>query len=127
MLGEKIPQTRREFSESVTDSAAENLVELRNATFVTLEVLSQVESTIFQLRDIGMHSALYDLVMLCRFPSHRPFVGVAKTLKQAGLISSVGGVYHVEQSVRCIVLAMSYGEGIDMRFRSALHNERQTI
>ena len=110
---------RLELDDCKKDLPASDAVRLKNGCVVAAALLDQVERTILQLDHSGTRCALYDLVMLCRFSSHKPFGAAAKRLVECGLIEGATGSYHVTPGVRTIVLAMSSGDGLDVTFRPA--------
>lgn len=56
--------------------------------------------------------AFYELVMLCRNPSHEPFGNTGQKLVDRMLVEQDGQPH---SSIRNIVLSATVGEGLDMK------------
>lgn len=92
-------------------------VKLKNGAEEAKPLVVAVLLNLNSLWDNGKGIMVFELAQLCRDPSHIPF-GVAKEeLKDRGLAkppSSPGENWHVDASIKNIVLSAVTGEGLDM-------------
>lgn len=92
------------------------LVKLRNGTTEVKPLVSIVMHSIRQLLNDGKALVVYDLAMICRDSSYKPFGQAGTVLKNLKLVEESGGKYHVHESIKNIVLSSATGEGLDMQF-----------
>lgn len=86
------------------------------------EVKPLVNVTMFSLDELikTNPTAFYDLVMLCRDDTYKPWGPNGKALKDRSLASECEGDWLVCNSIRNIVLSAAEGEGMGMSLGSPL-------